>query len=89
MAIYTFVVMKSINETHYTLTFKCIFRQNWLENQGILFFCGLIYIFKKNIKSMCHSCGKTHVGTFVIMCVGHFYCTLRNKMDMYNTTNIY
>lgn len=57
--------MKSINETHYTLTFKCIFRQNWLENQGILFFCGLIYIFIKNIKSTCHSCGKTQVGSNV------------------------
>lgn len=53
------------------------------------FFCGFIYIFKKNIKSMCYSCGKIYVGIFVIMCVGYFYCILRNKMDMYNIINIY
>lgn len=39
--------MKPINETHYSLTIKCI------------------YIFIKNIKSTCHSCGKTQVGSNV------------------------
>lgn len=49
--------MKSINETHYTLTFKCIFRQNWLENQGILFFVALSTVhiqekYKKHVSQL-------------------------------------